>query len=120
MAVTSNPTPVKLPAITSGTSVRNRKTITPAKTVYTATKVEKVTSTDGKVQYQTTVIQYDNANKENPKAIATGYTYTDANGKSKTVLEPAAGLDEQTRRAVTTRHGTRNLGGQGNRGKEIL
>lgn len=101
MAVTSNPTPVKLPAITSGTSVRNRKTITPAKTVYTATKVEKVTSTDGKVQYETTVIQYDNANKENPKTIATGYTYTDANGKSKTYLEPAAGLDEQTRRAVT-------------------
>ena len=107
MVVTSEPTPVKLPAITSGTSVRNRKTITPAKTVYTATKVEKVTSTDGKVQYQTTVIQYDNANKENPKTIATGYTYTDANGKSKTVLEPADGLDEQTRRAVTTRHGTR-------------
>ena len=119
MAVTSEPTPVKLPAITSGTSVRNRKTITPAKTVYTATKVEKVTSSDGKVQYQTTVIQYDNANKDNPKTIATGYTYTDANGKSKTVLEPAAGLDEQTRRAVTTRHGTRNLGGQGNRGKTV-
>ena len=119
MAVTSEPTPVKLPAITSGTSVRNRKTITPAKTVYTATKVEKVTSTDGKVQYQTTVIQYDNANKENPKTIATGYTYTDANGKSKTVLEPAAGLDEQTRRAVTTRHGTRARGGRGNQGKTV-
>ena len=108
MAVTSNPTPVKLPAITSGTSVRNRREITPAKTVYTATKVEKVTSSDGKVQYETTVIQYDNANKENPKTIATGYTYTDANSKSKTYLEPAAGLDEQTRRAVTTRNGTRN------------
>ena len=119
MAVTSNPTPVKLPAITSGTSVRNRKTITPAKTVYTATKVEKVTSTDGKVQYQTTVIQYDNANKENPKAIATGYTYTDANGKSKTVLEPAAGLDEQTRRAVTTRHGTRNKNLKGGGTKKV-
>ena len=119
MAVTSEPTPVKLPAITSGTSVRNRKTITPAKTVYTATKVEKVTSTDGKVQYQTTVIQYDNANKDNPKTIATGYTYTDANGKSKTVLEPAAGLDEQTRRAVTTRHGTRARGGRGNQGKTV-
>ena len=119
MAVTSNPTPVKLPAITSGTSVRNRKTITPAKTVYTATKVEKVTSTDGKVQYQTTVIQYDNANKENPKAIATGYTYTDANGKSKTVLEPAAGLDEQTRRAVTTRNGTRNKNLRGGGTKKV-
>jgi len=119
MAVTSNPTPVKLPAITSGNSDRNRKTITPAKTVYTATKVEKVTSTDGKVQYQTTVIQYDNANKENPKAIATGYTYTDANGKSKTVLEPAAGLDEQTRRAVTTRHGTRNKNLKGGGTKKV-
>ena len=119
MAVTSEPTPVKLPAITSGTSVRNRKTITPAKTVYTATKVEKVTSTDGKVQYQTTVIQYDNANKENPKTIATGYTYTDANGKSKTVLEPAAGLDEQTRRAVTTRHGTRSQNLRGGGTKQV-
>ena len=119
MAVTSNPTPVKLPAITSGTSVRNRREITPAKTVYTATKVEKVTSTDGKVQYQTTVIQYDNANKENPKAIATGYTYTDANGKSKTVLEPAAGLDEQTRRAVTTRNGTRNKNLRGGGTKKV-
>ena len=115
MAVTSEPTPVKLPAITSGGGNRNvpKKTLVPSKTVYTATKVEKVTSTDGKVQYQTTVIQYDNANKENPKTIATGYTYTDANGKSKTVLEPAAGLDEQTRRAVTTRHGFRTPGGQG-------
>lgn len=101
MAVTSNPTPVKLPAVTSVTGAFGSKTTIPKKTVYTATKVEKVTSTDGKVQYQTTVIQYDNANKENPKTIATGYTYTDANGKSKTVLEPAAGLDEQTRRAVT-------------------
>ena len=81
--------------------------------------MEKVTSTDGKVQYQTTVIQYDNANKENPKTIATGYTYTDANGKSKTVLEPADGLDEQTRRAVTTRHGTRARGGRGNEGKTV-
>ena len=121
MAVTSEPTPVKLPAITSGGGNRNnpKKTLVPAKTVYTATKVEKVTSTDGKVQYQTTVIQYDNANKENPKTIATGYTYTDANGKSKTVLEPAAGLDEQTRRAVTTRHGTRARGGRGNEGKTV-
>ena len=50
-AVTSEPTPVKLPAITSGTSVRNRKTLVPAKTVYTATKVEKATSADGRVQY---------------------------------------------------------------------
>ena len=115
MAVTSEPTPVKLPAITSGGGNRNvpKKTLVPSKTVYTATKVEKVTSTDGKVQYQTTIIQYDNANKDNPKTIATGYTYTDANGKSKTVLEPAAGLDEQTRRAVTTRHGFRTPGGQG-------
>ena len=119
MAVTSEPTPVKLPAITSGTSVRNRKTITPAKTVYTATKVEKVTSADGKVQYTTTVIQYDNANKDNPKTIATGYTYTDANGKSKTVLEPAAGLDEQTRRAVTTRHGTRSQNLRGGGTKQV-
>ena len=121
MAVTSEPTPVKLPAITSGGGNRNnpKKTLVPAKTVYTATKVEKVTSTDGKVQYQTTVIQYDNANKDNPKTIATGYTYTDANGKSKTVLEPAAGLDEQTRRAVTTRHGTRARGGRGNQGKTV-
>lgn len=101
MAVTSNPTPVKLPAITFVTGAFGSKTTIPKKTVYTATKVEKVTSTDGKVQYETTVIQYDNANKENPKTIATGYTYTDANGKSKTYLEPAAGLDEQTRRAVT-------------------
>ena len=107
MAVTSNPTPVKLPAVKIKTLSKGKvqvpylRIIAPKKTVYTATKVEKVTSTDGKVQYETTVIQYDNANKENPKTIATGYTYTDANGKSKTVLEPAAGLDEQTRRAVT-------------------
>ena len=75
--VTSEPTPVKLRAITSGTSVRNRKTLVPAKTVYTATKVEKGVTADGKVQYATTIIQYDNANKDNPKTIATGYSYVD-------------------------------------------
>ena len=32
-------------------------------------------------------------------------------GKSKTVLEPVDGLDEQTRRALTTRHGTRKSRG---------
>ena len=103
MAVTSNPTPVKLPGINGKIKKGNSyvRTVIPKKTVYTATQVEKVTSSDGKVQYETTVIQYDNANKENPKTIATGYTYTDANGKSKTYLEPAAGLDEQMRRAVT-------------------
>ena len=107
--VTSEPTPVKLRAITSGTSVRNRKTLVPAKTVYTATKVEKVVGVDGKVQYTTTVIQYDNANKDNPKTIATGFTYQDPKtGASKSVLEPVDGLDEQTRRALTTAHGTRN------------
>ena len=107
--VTSEPTPVKLRAITSGTSVRNRKTLVPAKTVYTATKVEKVVSTSGKVQYTTTVIQYDNANKDNPKTIATGFTYQDPKtGASKSVLQPVDGLDEQTRRALTTAHGTRN------------
>ena len=107
--VTSEPTPVKLRAITSGTSVRNRKTLVPAKTVYTATKVEKVVGIDGKVQYTTTVIQYDNANKDNPKTIATGFTYQDPKtGASKSVLQPVDGLDEQTRRALTTAHGTRN------------
>lgn len=107
--VTSEPTPVKLRAITSGTSVRNRKTLVPAKTVYTATKVEKVVGRDGKVQYTTTVIQYDNANKDNPKTIATGFTYQDPKtGASKSVLQPVDGLDEQTRRALTTAHGTRN------------
>ena len=107
--VTSEPTPVKLRAITSGTSVRNRKTLVPAKTVYTATKVEKVVGVDGKVQYTTTVIQYDNANKDNPKTIATGFTYQDPKtGASKSVLQPVDGLDEQTRRALTTAHGTRN------------
>ena len=107
--VTSEPTPVKLRAITSGTSVRNRKTLVPAKTVYTATKVEKGVTADGKVQYATTIIQYDNANKDNPKTIATGYSYVDpTSGRTKSVLEPAAGLDEQTRRALTTAHGTRN------------
>ena len=81
--------------------------------------MEKVTSADGKVQYTTTVIQYDNANKDNPKTIATGYTYTDANGKSKTYLEPADGLDEQTRRAVTTRHGTRSQNLRGGGTKQV-
>ena len=107
--VTSEPTPVKLRAITSGTSVRNRKTLVPAKTIYTATKVEKGVTADGKVQYATTIIQYDNANKDNPKTIATGYSYVDpTSGRTKSVLEPEAGLDEQTRRALTTAHGTRN------------
>ena len=112
--VTSEPTPVKLRAITSGTSVRNRKTLVPAKTVYTATKVEKGVTADGKVQYATTIIQYDNANRDNPKTIATGYSYVDpTSGRTKSVLEPAAGLDEQTRRALTTAHGTRNQNQRG-------
>ena len=107
--VTSEPTPVKLRAITSGTSVRNRKTLVPAKTVYTATKVEKATSADGRVQYATTIIQYDNANRDNPRTIATGYSYVDpTSGRTKSVLQPVDGLDEQTRRALTTAHGTRN------------
>lgn len=112
--VTSEPTPVKLPAITEGTSVRNRKTIVPAKTVYTATRVEKVVNAEGVTQYATTIIQYDNANKDNPKTIATGFSYVDpTTGRTKSVLEPEEGLDEQTRRALTTAHGTRNQNQRG-------
>ena len=112
--VTSEPTPVKLPAITEGTSVRNRKTIVPAKTVYTATRVERLNSADGKIEYATTIIQYDNANKDNPTTIATGYSYVDpTTGRSKSILEPEEGLDEQTRRALTTAHGTRNQNQRG-------
>ena len=118
--VTSEPTPVKLRAITSGTSVRNRKTLVPAKTVYTATKVEKATSADGRVQYATTIIQYDNANKDNPRTIATGYSYVDpTSGRTKSVLQPVDGLDEQTRRALTTAHGTRNLNQRGGRTTQV-
>ena len=62
------------------------------KTAFVATKVTKTKNSDGKSTYEVEILQYDDAKGNNPKTIASGYTYY--NVARDSAGEPVLGGDD--------------------------
>ena len=65
------------------------------KTAFVATKVTKTKNLDGKSTYEVEILQYDDAKGNNPKTIASGYTYY--NVARDSAGEPVLGGDDFSR-----------------------